>query len=158
MQIGDVREAIKSFDGKHIPTEYARRENLLREEFNKELAAKKSGKSSFNIGSLISGALGMKPQGGMAMDDGKSVAEGLAEGKMLQDQIRERGMRNYEAMEKEIREKGDMWLKEEKEFEAKMQADQMKSMKTNFFGVFGAPKQPEGESSERSSDAGPKAA
>jgi import inner membrane translocase subunit TIM50 len=142
MGINDVREAIKSFDGTHIPTEYARREALLREQFNKQLAEQKKTKSSFNVGSLISSALGIKPQGGLVTEDGKSVSEGLAEGKMLQDQIRERGMKQYEALEKEIREKGEMWLKEEKELEAKMQADQMKSMKTNFFSIWSGQNKP----------------
>lgn len=142
MGINDVREAIKSFDGTHIPTEYARREALLREQFNKQLAEQKKTKSSFNIGSLISSALGIKPQGGLVTEDGKSVSEGLAEGKMLQDQIRERGMKQYEALDKEIREKGEMWLKEEKELEAKMQADQMRSMKSNFFNIWGGQGQP----------------
>jgi import inner membrane translocase subunit TIM50 len=137
MGINDVREAIKSFEGTHIPTEYARREALLREEFNKQLASTKSTKPSFSVGGLISSALGIKPQGGLVTEDGKSVAEGLAEGKMLQDQIRERGQRQYEALEKEIREKGEMWLKEEKELEAKMQAEQMKTMKSTFFGSLG---------------------
>lgn len=158
MGINDVREAIKSFDGKHIPTEYARREALLREallreEFNKQHSAQKKGKS-FNLGSLVSSALGIKPQGGLVTEDGKSVSEGLAEGKMLQDQIRERGMKQYEALEKEIREKGEMWLKEEKELEAKMQADQMKSMKSSFFSIWGGqgqtPERPHGSSASAS--------
>lgn len=141
MGITDVRQALASFEGKHIPTEYARREALLREEFNKQMSAQKSSKSGlggFSLGGLISNALGLKPQGALVTEDGKSVAEGLAEGKMLQDQIRERGMKQYEQLEKEIREKGEMWLKEEREMEAKMQADQMKNMKTSFFGYLGA--------------------
>ena len=137
MGIADVRAALSSFDGSHIPTEYARREALLREQLAQDVAAAQGRRASrFNLGRLIAAALGIKPQGGLVTDDGKSVGEALAEGKMLQDQIRERGMRQYEALEREIREKGESWLKEEKELEAKMQADQMRSMKTSFFSIW----------------------
>jgi len=134
MGVADVRAALASFSGTHIPTEYARREALLREQLARDVGA---AKPRFSIGAAIARALGIKPQGGLVTDDGKSVGEGLAEGKMLQDQIRERGLRQYEALEREIREKGEAWLREEKELEAKMQADQMKSMKTSFFGIWG---------------------
>jgi hypothetical protein len=33
MQYTDVRKILKSFDGKHIPTEFARREAIARREF-----------------------------------------------------------------------------------------------------------------------------
>jgi import inner membrane translocase subunit TIM50 len=66
----------------------------------------------------------------MTFDGAHSVAEGLAEGKMLADQIRESGIKRYQELEKEIRENGAKWLKEEAELEKKMQQEQMKSMKS----------------------------
>jgi import inner membrane translocase subunit TIM50 len=129
--IPDVRTAIKSYEGKHIPTEFALREAKAREEFNRQLAeefARKPKRSGF---AWVNGALGMKPQGGgMTFDGAHSVAEGLAEGKMLADQIRESGIKRYQDLEKEIRENGEKWLKEEAEMEKKMQQEQMKSMKS----------------------------
>jgi len=149
MGVADVRAALASFAGTHIPTEYARREAQLR----KQLAGSVGGgaaaaKPRFHLGAAIAGALGLKPQGGLVTDDGKSVGEGLAEGKMLQDQIRERGLRQYEALEREIREKGEAWLREEKELEARLQADQMKSMKTSFFGIWGGAAQQQRQAGE----------
>lgn len=140
MGIADVREALKSFDGKHIPTEYARREALLREQFNKQLAETRAKKPRVSGLGLLNSALGMKPQGGMTMDGTTSVSEGIAQGKMLQDQIRERGRKQYEALEKEIRENGAKWLKEEAEMEKKAQAESAQSAKAWTTGFFGAPK------------------
>jgi import inner membrane translocase subunit TIM50 len=69
----------------------------------------------------------------MVLPDGEqSPAEAFAQGKMLQDQARERGQRNYEALEKEIRENGEKWLKEEAAQEEKMKEEGMKAMKTGF--------------------------
>jgi import inner membrane translocase subunit TIM50 len=131
MGLPDVRAAIKSYEGKHIPTEFALREAKAREQFNLMLAeeqAKKPKRSGFG---WVNGALGMKPQGGgMTFDGAHTVAEGLAEGKMLADQIRESGIKRYKELEMEIRENGEKWLKEEAEMEKKMQQEHMKSMKT----------------------------
>lgn len=126
MGIGDVRDAIKSFDGKHIPTEYARREAALREQYNLEMAKKKKNKS-MSMGGLIGSMLGMKPQGGLVTEEGKS----------LPDQIHESGMKQYEAMEKQIREQGAEWLKEQAEAEKKAQEHQMKSMRSRFLNFWG---------------------
>jgi import inner membrane translocase subunit TIM50 len=127
MGISDVREAIKSFDGKHIPTEYARREAALREQFNREVAEKRKNKPSMSIGSLIASTLGMKQQGGLVTEEGKS----------LPDQIHESGMKQYEAMEKQIREQGAEWLKEQAEAEKKAQEHQMKDMRSRFLNFWG---------------------
>ena len=127
MGISDVREAIKSFDGKHIPTEYARRETALREQFNREMAEKKKNKPNLNIGGLLGSTLGMKQQGGLIMEEGKS----------LPDQIHESGIKQYEAMEKQIREQGAEWLKEQAEAEKKAQETQMKSMRSRFLNFWG---------------------
>ncbi|PHH75714.1 hypothetical protein CDD80_2171 [Ophiocordyceps camponoti-rufipedis] len=42
MQHSDVRKVLKSFEGKHIPTEFARREAIARQEFHKQLEARKA--------------------------------------------------------------------------------------------------------------------
>jgi import inner membrane translocase subunit TIM50 len=132
MATPDVRKALKSFDGHHIPTEFAKREAIARQRFHEQLAAegKKPRKSLGGIGSL----LGMKPQ---TADGEQSLGEGLAQGKMLQDLARERGQREYERLEKMIREEGPKWLAEEAATEEKMKEEAMKGMKNNFTGFFG---------------------
>jgi import inner membrane translocase subunit TIM50 len=141
MGVPDVRTAIKSFEGKDIPREFAIREAKAREEFNKELASRQSSKKRFNLGGSVAGALGLKPQqqGSMSLDGSSSVAEGFEQGKMLSDQFRERGQKQYEAMEKEIRENGEKWLKEMADEEKKFMDEQMKNMKTGVFSWLGAP-------------------
>jgi import inner membrane translocase subunit TIM50 len=138
MGITDVRSALKSFEGKHIPTEFALREAKAREEFQKQLEEENAKKPKRSGLGFFSGALGIKPQGGMTYDGQTSVAEELSKGKMLADQIRERGIKQYEALEKEIRENGEKWLKEEAELEKKMMAEQMKSMKRSVIPFLGS--------------------
>lgn len=141
MQYGDVRKVLKSFDGKHIPTEFARREAIARAEFNKQLEAEKKKhphKGQSGIAALGS-LLGLKPNSMsvMAMPDGEqNPSEAFAQGKMLQDIARERGQRNYELLEKEIRENGEKWLKEEAAMQEKAQQEAMASMKSSFTGWF----------------------
>jgi import inner membrane translocase subunit TIM50 len=65
-------------------------------------------------------------------------AEALAQGKMLQDLAREQGQKRYEVLEKDIRENGEKWLKEEAEAMKKAQEEQMKAMKSGFTGFFGS--------------------
>ncbi|TDZ16328.1 Mitochondrial import inner membrane translocase subunit TIM50 [Colletotrichum orbiculare MAFF 240422] len=137
MQYGDVRKVLKSFEGKHIPTEFARREAIARAQFQKELEAKKK-KAPSGMG-LLGGMLGLKPSNMnlMVSPDGEmSPQEALAQGKMLQDIARERGQRNYELLEKEIRENGEKWLKEEAAMQEKMQQEAMQSMMGSFGGWF----------------------
>lgn len=137
MGIPDVRDAIASFDGKHIPTEFARREAIQRTKFEVNLAEyrKKHPKVS-GLGSFA-GALGIK-SGGMSMDGRENrLVEGLMKGKMLQDLAREDAIKQYEHLEKEIRENGDKWLKEEAANEKLAQAEGMKAMKSGFTGWFG---------------------
>ncbi len=92
----DVRPVLKSFSGQSIPEEFARREQIAREKFLAQLEAEKGGRPRRSLGSLA-GAFGMKSNpaasGGMVLADGQSVAEGLAQGKMLSDQIREQGQK-----------------------------------------------------------------
>ncbi|EMR63281.1 putative mitochondrial import inner membrane translocase subunit tim-50 protein [Eutypa lata UCREL1] len=142
MQYKDVRQVLKSFEGKHIPTEFARREGIARAEFNKQLEQehKKTSKSSgmATLGNL----LGLKPSKMSMMvpvDGEQSQSEAFAQGKMLQDIARERGQKNYELLEKEIRENGEKWLKDEQAAQEKAQAEAMSTMKTSFTGFFGPP-------------------
>ncbi|KAK5677632.1 mitochondrial inner membrane protein required for protein import [Elasticomyces elasticus] len=57
---------------------------------------------------------------------------------MLWDQIRERGQKNYEMIDREIRENGEKWLAEMAAEEEKFREEQMKSMKGSFTSMFGA--------------------
>jgi mitochondrial import inner membrane translocase subunit TIM50 len=138
MGIPDVREAIKSFEGKDIPTEFARREALAREKFNAQMAEERAKKSKYSIGGSLMSALGLRPQHSVTAD-GQSLAEGFEQGKMLSDQARERGQKQYEIMEKELRENSEKWLKEMEAEEKKMQEEWMKGMKSSFSlrGMFG---------------------
>lgn len=129
MGVEDVRTALKSFEGKDIPTEFALREAKAREAFNKQLAEEQAKKPKHSAGGWLMGALGLKDQNQGLVVGEVSAAEGFKKGKMLSDQIRERGQANYEAMEKEIRENGEKWLKEMQEEEKRLMAEQMKSMK-----------------------------
>jgi len=143
MQYGDVRKVLKSFDGKHIPAEFARREAIARAEFNKQLEAQKGksvGKAKTGGISSLSSLLGLKPSNMSLMvgpEGEENPAEAFAKGKMLQDIARERGQRNYEILEKEIRENGEKWLKEEQEMQEKAQKEAMKSMQSSFTSWFG---------------------
>ena len=135
--IDDVRPVLKSFEGTDIPTEFARRENEARRKFNAQLAVERDGRPRRSLGSLGS-ALGIKAAGnGMVLADGQSVAEGLAQGKMLSDQIREQGQRQYEFLEGQIREHGAVWLREEEEEQRKMMEAQVRDMKKGAFSWFG---------------------
>jgi import inner membrane translocase subunit TIM50 len=144
MQYSDVRKVIKSFEGKHIPTEFARREAIARKEFNaKQLAAKH--KHSSGVGALGS-LLGLNPSNMSMMvnpEGEPNPTEAFAQGKMLQDIARERGQRNYEELEKQIRENGEKWLKEEAEMMEKAQKEAMNSMMGSFSGIFGNNQPPE---------------
>ncbi|KJZ75469.1 Mitochondrial import inner membrane translocase subunit TIM50 [Hirsutella minnesotensis 3608] len=146
MQYSDVRKVIKSFEGKHIPTEFARREAIARKEFQKQLAAHKHSKPS-GVGAL-GNLLGLKPSNmsmTMAAEGEQNPSEAFAQGKMIQDLARERGQRNYELLEKEIRENGEKWLKEEQQAMEKAQKEAMSSMMGSFSGWFSSPPKPSGE-------------
>ncbi|KAJ5888184.1 mitochondrial inner membrane protein required for protein import [Penicillium taxi] len=134
MGVEDVRPVLKSFEGSSIPVEFAQREKAMRERFEKELIEEKKRKPSIGIGSFAS-ALGLKSS--RTLDGEVSPSEGLAQGKMLWDQIRERGQKNYELIEKEIRENGEKWLAEMAAEEEKARQEQMQSMKGNVTGMFG---------------------
>ena len=79
--------------------------------------------------------------GGMRMmtPDGvpeESLSEGFAKGKTYMDQVRERGQRQYEFLDREIRENGDKYLQEMAAEEKKLQDEAMKGMQAKFFGGF----------------------
>jgi import inner membrane translocase subunit TIM50 len=143
----DVRKAITSFEGTYLPVEFARREAIARKKFEEQMTEERKKRPKSGLG-MLSSALGVKPLT-MQMDGEISPAEAFAQGKMLQDQARERGQRNYEALEKMIREEGEKWLKEEAANEEAMKQEGMKQMKsglTGFFGVPGSGSKPEGAS------------
>jgi import inner membrane translocase subunit TIM50 len=133
MAIEDVRKVIKSYEGTHIPTEFHRRETLAREAFNKRLAEEKAKTPRSAVGGLAS-MLGMKAQPQMV---GPSLSEGFAQGKMLSDLMREQGLQQYQALDKEIRENGEKWLKEMADEEKKAQDEQLKGMQGGVLSFFG---------------------
>jgi len=134
----DVRKAIASFDGKHIPTEFARREAISRAKFEEQLAGERKKIPKVSGLGALSGMLGIKG-GMMSMDGQQRAGEGLLQGKMLQDQAREEAIKAYQALDKEIRENGEKWLKEEAANEKLAQQEGMKAMKSGFTGWFGGP-------------------
>jgi import inner membrane translocase subunit TIM50 len=138
MAYSDVRKAIASFAGTHIPTEFARREAIARAKFQEQIKEEQKKRPKHSGLAALGSALGIKSGGMMVMVDGEQTpAEAFAQGKMLQDQARERGLKNYEALEKEIRENGEKWLKEEQMHEEKAKEEGMKAMKSGFTGWFG---------------------
>ncbi|KAL8920458.1 MAG: hypothetical protein Q9208_006207 [Pyrenodesmia sp. 3 TL-2023] len=141
MGVTDVRDVLKSFQGTHIPTEYARRERIAREKFQKEFAEEnakgKKRKSSSGGGLLSSLGMGTTNRGMVGGLEGEeSLSEGFEKGKTYMDQVRERGQRTYEVLDKEIRENGEKWLKEMAAEEKKMQEEAMKGMQSRVFGGF----------------------
>lgn len=138
MQYSDVRKVLKAFDGKHIPTEFSRREAIARKEFNAQLAAKAKHSKPSGFGALTS-ALGMKSSNmsmTVAPEGEQNPNEAFAQGKMLQDIARERGQRHYEAMERDIRQHGETWLKEQKEAMDKVQKEAMENMFGSWSSMF----------------------
>ncbi len=136
MAIPDVRTAIKSFEGTHIPTEFAKREAIARKRFEEQMAIERAKRPKSGLG-LINKLLGVKPM--MQYEGEESPAEAFAHGKMLQDQARERGQKNYEALEKMIREEGAKWLKKEAAPEEMAKQEGLKAMKSGLTGFFGEP-------------------
>ena len=133
MNFGDLRDVLKSFEGKNIPQEYARREQMWRERQQKAFAENKRPRRSMGFMSAIAGPSPTQ----MVGPDGKplpSLSEAMAEGKTYQDVVRERGQKQYEMLEKEIEENGEKWLKEMAEEEKKMNDEAMQGMKQSMFG------------------------
>lgn len=135
MGVEDTRKVLESFAGSDIPQEFAAREAKAREAFQKQLAEEQTRRPQRSIGGLFNKALGIKAQpGGLSLDNETTVAEGLAQGKMLSDQIRERGQREYQRLEAEIQKNGEKWLKEMEEEEKKFMENMSKDMKKSWFG------------------------
>ena len=78
------------------------------------------------------GFIGLLGGGGGA--GGGAGTQAPAQDKMIFDLIREEGMRRYRAMEKEIRENGEKWLKEEAEMMKKLEESSAKDMKKSVVG------------------------
>ncbi|KAH8174704.1 NLI interacting factor-like phosphatase domain-containing protein [Sarocladium implicatum] len=144
MQYSDVRKVLKSFEGQHIPTEFARREAIARKEFNAKLEQQKSKHNKPSGFAALGSAFGLKSSNmsmTMAPEGEQNPTEAFAQGKMLQDIARERGQRNYQLLEKEIRENGEKWLKEEAVMMEKAQQEAMNNMfQGGLFGLGGGPK------------------
>ncbi|KAI4204569.1 MAG: hypothetical protein LQ350_001119 [Teloschistes chrysophthalmus] len=160
MGISDTRDVLKSFENTHIPTEYARRENIAREKFRKQYAEEtgaRSNRSSRSSSSSSGGGflsrLGLTSSAPrMVAPDGspeESLSEAYAAGKTYMDQVRERGQRAYEVLDKEIRENGEKWLREMAEEEKKMQDEAMKGMQSKVFGGFWGGGGAEGEGTRK---------
>ncbi|KAF1364245.1 HAD-like protein [Lizonia empirigonia] len=134
----DVRQVLKSMEGKDIPLEYARREAKLREAFQRDLAEQKK-KTRGSAGGMFMKSLGLDAAKapGMQLGD-QNISQGLSDGKMMIDMYRDFNVQNYQHLDKQIRENGDQWLKEMADEEKKMQEAAMKDMKAGAFSWLGA--------------------
>ena len=139
MTYTDVRKALVSFSGTYIPIEFARRESVARQKFLTQLSAENAKKPKRAGVGKLGELLGIKSNAMMVMSDPSEMtpAEAFAQGKMLQDQARERGQKNYEMLEREIRENGPKWLEEERRNEERMNEEAMRGMRSGFVGWFG---------------------
>ena len=136
MDFDDTRKVLGSFEGKHIPVEFAQREAVARERFQKEWAEERAKRPRRSGVGLLGSALGIKPNTGFdGMDQG--VSRGFDEGKTYLDQVRERGQKNYEMFAKTIRENEEQWLHEIAQEEKRARGEAMKGWKTNMLGSFG---------------------
>ena len=145
MNFGDLRNVLKSFEGKHIPTEFARREAIARERFQREVEQDRSKRPKRSMGFLSSLTGPSKSQ--MIAPDGTELpswSDGMEQGKTYQDLVRERGQKQYEILDKEIKQNGEQWLKDLAEDERKANEEAMKGMKSTvasyvpFIGDWGA--------------------
>ena len=130
MGFEDTRSVLKSFEGKHIPTEYARREAIARKKFQEQYAEERAKRPKRSGVGLLGSTLGLGKSPGAGLDGMEpSLSAGFEQGKTLMDQVRERGQKQYELLEKEIRENGHKWLEEMAAEEKKFQEEAMKNMK-----------------------------
>jgi mitochondrial import inner membrane translocase subunit TIM50 len=141
MGFDDTRAVLKSFEGKFIPAEFARREKLLREKFEAKLQEERTKRPKRTVGGIGS-LFGVKNQ--PSPDGLENSADALEQGKMLWDQIRERGQKQYELIDTQIREEGQKWLDDMAAEEKKFQDEQMNNMKSGFFGWLTTPFSPKG--------------
>jgi len=137
MGFDDTRDVLKSFEGKSIPAEFARRESIARDKFQKQLAEERAKRPKRSGVGFLGSALGLgKPAGGGIDGTEASLSEGFEQGKTLMDQVRERGQKQYEMLEKQIRDNGQKWLDEMAAEEKKFQEEAMKNMKGGLLGMF----------------------
>lgn len=136
MGIKDVREVLKSFEGTYVPVEYAKREAVARERFQKQQAEERAKRPRRSGIGMLGNALGIKPMGAR-LDGEQTLSESFEQGKTYQDLVREQGQKAYEALDKEIRENGEKWLKDTAEEEEKAKKEAMKGFKSRFLGYFG---------------------
>ena len=127
----DTRAILKSFEGVHIPSEYERRIEKLRAQFNKQMEEERSKRPKGSVGFLGS-LIGARQQDGME----PTSLEGFEQDKIWPDQIRERGLKWYEHLEREIRENGGKWLKDMEAEEKRAMEESMKGMKSSITNVF----------------------
>ena len=133
MNIDDVRKMIKSFEGTDIPKEYAKREARMRESFQKDHEKGGAKSSIASTAKGFSNVLGFKqgPQPGQLPGE-VPISDNLSQGKMLIDQVRERGRIQYEYMERDIQRNGQKWLEDQEREDKKAMEEQMKSMKNEW--------------------------
>lgn len=110
----DVRKVLKSFEGKNIPAEFSRREAAMRAELEKRSAKQQRGAGG------LSNMLGFQGQSPIQMAD----------------RTRELGRKQYEDLEKQIRENGARWLEEQKELERQQMEDMTKTVQNNPLAYF----------------------
>lgn len=115
LNVDDVREVIRDYDGTHIPTEFARREAKLREELRKQLPQKKGKQPP----AWLLGLVGMKPKPEREEEDVKT----------FMDMVRERGQQMYLETQRHLAENKEAMEMEQKLAEKEM-AEQMKTSLT----------------------------
>ncbi|KAI9654556.1 MAG: mitochondrial inner membrane protein required for protein import [Trizodia sp. TS-e1964] len=140
MGLTDTRKVLESFKGKHIPTEFARREQAARLQLQAQLLEEQAKRPKISGLGYLSSILGIKPS--LGGPDGMELtpSQALEKGITVHDQIRERGQKQYEVLEKQIRENGEQWLKEMAAEEEKMKAEQMKGMRSSLPSFLGGEK------------------
>ena len=120
----DVRPIIKDFDGTHIPTEFARREELIREKLRRELGRKTGSDTKRKGGGASAWAfamLGIKPR----EDKDEDV-------KTFMDLARERGQQQYIETQRHLADHKDELLREQQQAEKEI-AEQMKTSLSKIF-------------------------
>ncbi|CAN6630832.1 mitochondrial import inner membrane translocase subunit Tim50p [Trichomonascus vanleenenianus] len=105
--VKDVRPILKSFQGTHVPEEYARREAIARKKFEEEFREQYSRTG----GGWAAKFLGIQPQAPPTP-------------MMPMDYVRQEGQKGYEAFQKYLAEHGEKILAEEKEREKQILNEQ----------------------------------
>lgn len=130
MNFDDLRKVLKSFEGKNVPQEYARREAVFREKHQKRLSEEMKKRSKLpSVFSSITGSAGK-----LVDAEGRPVptlADAMAQGKTYQDLVRERGQLLYEALNKQIEETGEKMLKEAMEEDKRMNEEGVREYTKN---------------------------